>query len=329
MAHKRVPVSLRIDDDLGEDFLEYFNDLKDTKNLSPFLVKLLHAYYEARNENEDVSLTEAVSNLSMFSPETAIHAHIERMQKQHIQTMQETSMLTKHIEQTLKGLKVEPTSIGDIPLPAGFIGTQEVTPPPQPVQVPVEQPIDTVVENRISTVESKISDVDNKLDSVLGLMQQLLSQPQQVAPVQTPPVQPQPMQTQPVQTYVQPQVEPQYVAPPVQQVAPVVQPVMQLQMETVPVTVAPTYVETASTIEPVNAPTEAVLPVFVTADQTTQQSGEMVNVGSVPSGAPIFEGSPSNPAPAFAPTFVAEEVEEEEEREPASFKKAFGSLNRK
>lgn len=331
MGHKRIPVSLRIDDDLGEEFLAFFDDLKENRRLAAFIVELLRSYHESHVENNEVSMSDALAGATLFNPESDLQVYLDNVYKSHTESMRHSSMLAQQLSQTLNVVKTGDNR-GGMPLPASVLESlpapQAVTPTPQlqPEVSVVEENVESATEQRLSSVESKLNGFDNKLDELMTLLQNNLTQPQ------TPPqvTQPVPQAFTPVQA----------VQPVVQDTSPVTQ-VVQPVPSPESVFVAPVQVSNPVTSTPNGEESFGGIPT-----PNVQQVSQTSNVSEVSSGAPIFEGAPTTPivptspftiieetsVPASPFTIVQEEevkVEEEVSNKPASFGRAFGSLKKK
>ena len=308
MSEVRIPVSLKFDMD-SDVYKDLIIDLKDNRELSPFIVQLLTLYYEDDEVRDLINFKREQNN-----PFSALREQLTKINLQHTQTIVATSMLASQTQGIISGLEKEghmasnpnlhteqvddsafTMNIGDAPTqPYEQQQQQQYIEPQAPTQTPNVEPsvIETLMK-RMDSMEKLLPNINEKLEQLLsGNVQQQPSFAQQVHVVQQP-VPEQPVYQQPI--YQQP------IEQPIAQ--PTIEPVIQPQVESVQVATPP--------------PT--VAPPTITVEQP------QVEVPPITIGEPI-EVTLDTPSTTAPPVTV---VKEEKPTKPASFGKALGSLKKK
>ena len=302
MSEVRIPVSLKFNTDM-DVYKDFIVDLRDNRELSPFIVAMLELYYEDDDVRDLINLKREENN-----PFSALKEQVAKINMQHTKTIVATSMLASQTQGIISGLEREgyvpsdgnthiaqgddsafTMNIGDAP-PQQHQQQQQQAPyhiaePHQPSAPNTDDTVIATLMQRMDSMEKLLPNINEKLEQLLsGGMQVQQPTPQPVAqpqPIQQP-MQEQPVVQAPVQSTPPPQPQPPAFESPV--ATPTTPPVIQ--------------VEQAPTVE---APT-------------------------------ITLGEPTVEAPSISvgePTIAQQGVEEPQETKPASFGKAFGSLKKK
>lgn len=311
MSEVRIPVSLKFDTD-SDVYTDLIIDLKDNRELSPFIVQLLTLYYEDDEVRDLINFKREQNN-----PFSALREQLTKINLQHTQTIVATNMLASQTQGIISGLEKEghmasnpnlhtaqvddsafTMNIGDAPTQPYDQQQQQYIQQQQAQATTNVEPsvIDTLMK-RMDSMEKLLPNINEKLEQLLSGNTQPQMQPQQQTAFaqQVHVVQPPTQENQTEQPIELPTIQPQ---PTIEQ------PIQQQQVEPVPVFTAP--------------PT--VAPPTITVEQ------QPIEAPPITIGQPI-EVVQTQPQPQ--PTAPQLQVEAEKPSKPASFGKALSSLKKK
>lgn len=296
MPDIRVPVSLKFDQD-SDVFNDLVVELRDTRDLSPFLVELLDMYYADTEVRDLINLKREQNN-----PFSAVREHLTKINLQHSKTVMATSMLQNQTQGIIdsvvqsgmaSGMEFERVGTDESAYTMDFGTTKSGGQPTQSQigagqNVQITPEIFTSLINRMGTLEALVPEVLEKLN-LLTTQQPVAAQPvnQQAPTIQQAPI----IQQAPSQETVAP-----FIAP----IAPYV---AQGQSNAYDVHGTSTGIESAPQVM-MQAETSAPI-IIIGGEAPMNGAPQMV---AIPGGAPVVEEQP---------------------KKPASFAKAFGSIKKK
>lgn len=240
MSEVRIPVSLKFDTDT-DVYRDLIIELRDNRELSPFIVQLLTFYYEDDEVRDLINYKREENN-----PFSALKEQITKINMQHTKTIMATNMLASQTQGIISGLEREGLVGEDANLQSQQADDSTFTmafseTPQQPTQQQImnqqQQPngdpstLDTLMQ-RMSKVESLLPNINDMLEKILsgGIPQQQQAPVQQQPMAQSviqpePQVYQEPVQQQPIITPPTIQLEAQPEAPPIANGQPIAQPI--------------------------------------------------------------------------------------------------------
>lgn len=339
MQMERIPVSLKVDVD-SEFYTDFFEGLKANRTLSSFIMTLLEAYFQ------DKSIKKAINSvISKTESSTSLREQLDRIERNNNQNIMTSNMLSDVARNTRGSLtellnsSVSPTlllqqggtGVEDTLNEQGVTNTFNPNNQTQPDALTeltqlIQQQVNASIQQFEANQQQSNLLINQKLDQVSILLSQItnaqpvpvISQPIQQQPIQQP-IQPIPVMVQPTVQPVQPQYAPQ------PQPQPQLQPSPQEQLQVVEdvsiseeaIIELPTQPQMVAVGAPVLAPTAGV-----EADQASVKPEYQTKVSMM--------GMPTGGEPDFVIKPENEDSEaHQEKKKPASFGKAFKSLNKK
>ena len=175
MGYIRIPVSLKVEDD--GDFYDFVLSLRDSKELSTFIVDLLKAYFDNKEIKEKVDTL-----LKIYNPFTDLKERLLKIQLEHSKAVMATSLLDNKIKCVVS--KIEDNGViededvfGDIKKVYLMLDGEVVEKPNEVNEVVGGAEMKLVshveVDANYQQLNQRVTKIEGMLEDILGVLNEL------------------------------------------------------------------------------------------------------------------------------------------------------------
>lgn len=166
MGYIRIPVSLKIEDE--GDFYDFVLSLRDSKELSSFIIDLLKVYFDNKDIKDKID-----SVLNIYNPFEELKERLLKIQLEHSKAVMATSLLDNKIKDVVTkiedGIVEEDTNdvFNDIKKVYSLLdGSEEIK-----KESVVESSI-AISQDKYSALETRVTKIEVTLNEILGILKE-------------------------------------------------------------------------------------------------------------------------------------------------------------
>lgn len=167
MGYIRIPVSLKVED--NGDFYDFVLSLRDSKELSSFIIDLLKIYFDNKEVKDKVDAI-----LNIYNPFTELKERLLKIQLEHSKAVMATNLLDNKIKSVVE--KIEDNN-GDDPSEDLFNDIKNVYSLLDGESINVINKDDSMIETSETSVsdnEDKFSKLENRVSQIEFILKDIL-----------------------------------------------------------------------------------------------------------------------------------------------------------